>query len=173
MDLLHAADTAIAEAGREAAFIADRPTSSSEPRVGVSNTAGAVMDSGINQRVVEKFCDQFSRGDYEAALSMLDESATWWVAGSTPISGLYEKVEFARLLEGISAAMHGPITIRPIAFTVQGSRVAVEAESDAMTRTGRAYRNQYHFLFIVRDGRIQAVKEYLDTEHARAVLCSI
>jgi uncharacterized protein len=39
-------------------------------------------------------------------------------------------------------------------------------------KNGKTYQNKYHFLFQVRDGKIQAVKEYLDTTHANDVLCS-
>jgi hypothetical protein len=48
----------------------------------------------------------------------------------------------------------------------------VEAESYGKMKNGKTYQNQYHFLFIVRDGKIQQVKEYLDTMHAADVLCS-
>ena len=61
---------------------------------------------------------------------------------------------------------------------VQDDHVAVEAESKATLVNGLPYHNRYHFLFVVRDGRIQVVKEYLDTLHAanalgaaRASLC--
>ena len=57
-------------------------------------------------------------------------------------------------------------------LTAEGDRVAVEAESYAKMKNGKTYQNTYHFLFIVRDGKIQSVKEYLDTIHANAVLCS-
>jgi ketosteroid isomerase-like protein len=39
-------------------------------------------------------------------------------------------------------------------------------------KNGKTYQNLYHFLFVVRDGKIQSVKEYLDTMHAADVLCS-
>jgi len=39
-------------------------------------------------------------------------------------------------------------------------------------KNGKTYQNKYHFLLLVRDGKIQQVKEYLDTMHANDVLCS-
>jgi ketosteroid isomerase-like protein len=47
--------------------------------------------------------------------------------------------------------------------------VAVETESYAELNNGRIYNNDYHFLFIVRDGKIHQVKEYLDTIHTNEV----
>ena len=36
--------------------------------------------------------------------------------------------------------------------------------------SGRPYRNQYHFLMVIRDGKVRQLKEYLDTMHAQEVL---
>jgi len=43
--------------------------------------------------------------------------------------------------------------------------VAVEAESYAELHNGRLYRNSYHFLFELEDGKIKLIREYLDTQH--------
>jgi ketosteroid isomerase-like protein len=56
------------------------------------------------------------------------------------------------------------------AMTAEGERVAVEAKSEGVHTSGARYHNRYHFLLVVRDGRITELKEYLDTEHAREVL---
>jgi hypothetical protein len=49
----------------------------------------------------------------------------------------------------------------PKGITAEGDRVAVEAESYGETASGKIYNNLYHFLFEVRGGKIQAVREYL------------
>jgi ketosteroid isomerase-like protein len=54
-------------------------------------------------------------------------------------------------------------------MVAEGDRVAVEAESHGELANGRVYRQSYHFLFEFRGGRISAVREYLDTQHAHAV----
>lgn len=125
-----------------------------------------------NQDTVLSFMSAFSRGDVEQVLSMLDDSATWWVAGTMPISGLYPKAEFAKLLAGIGESCEGAIKLTPKAFTVQGERVAVETESLAHLKNGRVYNNHYHFLFNVRDGHIFEVREYLDTMHTNEIFCT-
>ncbi len=48
--------------------------------------------------------------------------------------------------------------------------MAVEAESHGEHASGRLYNNHYHFLMVIRGGKVQEFKEYLDTEHAREVL---
>ncbi len=47
--------------------------------------------------------------------------------------------------------------------------VAVEVESFGNLKNGRFYRQEYHMLMEFRDGKIAAVREYLDTQHANDV----
>ena len=48
----------------------------------------------------------------------------------------------------------------------EGDRVALQWTSRARTRGGRPYENNCIGVFTVRDGRIQAVREYMDTLYA-------
>ena len=125
-----------------------------------------------NKQVVTKFLQLFSSGDVAQTMAMFAEDATWWVAGTMPISGTYDKAQFTQLLSGVLETCTGPIQIKPLAFTAEGERVALEAESYTQTRNGRTYNNFYHFLFKVREGKIAGVKEFLDTMHTNAVLCT-
>jgi hypothetical protein len=43
--------------------------------------------------------------------------------------------------------------------------VALEVESYGKLKNGRIYNQQYHTLMVIRDGKISAVREYLDTQH--------
>lgn len=123
-----------------------------------------------NRKTVTRFMELFSAGKAEECLAMMDESATWWVAGTLPgLSGTHTKAAFRELLGGISGTCEGPIKLMPKEFTAQGDRVAVETESLTHTKTGRKYNNFYHFLFEVKNGKITRVKEYLDTMHTHAV----
>ena len=113
----------------------------------------------------------FSQGDVEAILGFLADSATWWVGGTIEgISGTKDKAAFGQMLSELSGlATTGAIKLTPNEWTAQGDRVAVETESYCELQNGRVYNNQYHFVFVLRDGKITSVKEFLDTEHTRAV----
>lgn len=67
----------------------------------------------------------------------------------------------------MSAEANKTIVLR---FFEHFSAGKVEAESHGETARGKLYHNQYHFLFEIRGGQIQAVREYLDTMHAKEVL---
>ncbi|MBD0862007.1 nuclear transport factor 2 family protein [Gordonia sp. zg691] len=124
-----------------------------------------------NKALVAEFMEVFSSGDVDAILSFLAPNATWWVGGTIDgISGTKNKEEFGAMLAGLSATTKtGAIALKPLAWTAEGDRVAVETESYSEMANGRVYNNLYHFVFVVRDGKIHEVKEFLDTEHTRAV----
>ena len=130
------------------------------------------MSAEENKRVVLGFFENFSAGKTEAALGAMADTATWWIAGNFPLSGTKTKKEFTEILSGLGSAMPEGLRITPKGLTAEGDRVAVEAESYGKHANGKVYQNQYHFLIEVRDGKIQAVREYLDTMHANDVLCS-
>ncbi len=130
------------------------------------------MGTDENKKVVLSFFENFSAGKTDAALGLMADSCTWWVAGSFPLSGTKTKKQFAELLAGILPAMPGGIRLTAKSMTAEADRVAVEAESYGKHVNGKTYQNQYHFLFEIRNGKVQAVREYLDTMHANDVLCS-
>lgn len=125
----------------------------------------------MNKALVAKFMEVFSTGEVEKILSYLSDGATWWVGGNVDgISGTKDKTEFGEMLGGLSQLTKtGAIRLTPLAWTAEGERVAVETESYSELSNGRVYNNLYHFVFEVYDGKIHRVKEFLDTEHTRAV----
>ena len=48
----------------------------------------------------------------------------------------------------------------------EGDKLSLEAESLGHLNNGRTYNQHYHFLIEFRGGKICAVREYLDTQHA-------
>lgn len=122
-----------------------------------------------NKALVARFLQAFSASDFDQALGLMDEQATWWVAGTTEISGTYDKNAFRALVEGVAGGTKDGIRLTPDGVTAEGGRVAVEARSDGETQDGRRYLNQYHFLFECAGGKITAVREYMDPMHVREV----
>ena len=122
-----------------------------------------------NKQIVRDFMEAFGSGDIARTMDFMAEDATWWVAGTIKLSGTYTKTEFEALLGGVVDNCKQPISLTPNAFTAEGDRVAVETESYTETNEGKVYANQYHFLFVLRDGKIVQVKEYLDTMHTADV----
>jgi ketosteroid isomerase-like protein len=122
-----------------------------------------------NKRIVEKLF-KTAGGELEGdPFQDFASDCTYWLAGEQAThrskhSGSYRGIEAIRQ---VAAATFGAVTriesfeIR--GMTAEGDRVAVEAESRFHTVNGALYNNRYHFLFVVRDGKIVQFNEYLDT----------
>lgn len=123
------------------------------------------MGTAESASVVKAFFEAMQTGGFEAAMAHAHPDFTWWAAGAGEIQG-----QLANIGKLLADNMKAPMTMKVHAMTAEGDRVAVEAESYGELKNGAVYNNQYHFLFIVRDGKIKAVKEYNDTKHAAEVL---
>lgn len=62
-----------------------------------------------------------------------------------------------------------PYSTLDTGMVAEGDRVAVEVVSEGDLTNGRQYRQEYHMLLEFREGKISAVREYLDTQHAHAI----
>jgi ketosteroid isomerase-like protein len=61
--------------------------------------------------------------------------------------------------------MAAPLLVTVTGMTAEDDRVAVESVSDCVNTKGFVYKNFYHTLFVIRDGQIAVMKEYLDSAH--------
>ena len=125
-----------------------------------------------NKALVRDFFDALSRADVEAVRELYADDFRLWTAGTLPFSGTSDKAQALEATRGILSAFPDGLHFSIQGMTAEGERVAVEAESEGVHSSGARYHNQYHFLVLVRDGRITALREYLDTEHAREVIAA-
>jgi ketosteroid isomerase-like protein len=129
------------------------------------------MGIAENKQLARRFVEAISRGDIDAIQQAFAKDGTVWTIGTLPISGTFtaDQVTAAsrRVLELFPEGLE--ITIK--GMTAEDDRVAIEAVSHGRHKSGRIYANVYHFLMRVHDGKIVEWREYLDTEHARDVLC--
>lgn len=123
-----------------------------------------------HKQIARDFMDALSSGDPGRILACYGEGATVWTAGSLPFSGLHPLSEVRALCEGLLGAFPDGLRFTVTALTAEGERVAIEAEGRGTHANGRAYHQHYHFLLVIRDGKVMQMKEYFDTEHAREVL---
>ena len=124
-----------------------------------------------NKNLVRQFIDRFTANDIAGALDLMTDDATWWIAGKPdqlPAAGVYSKEQIARLLYNMAGQLPNGLKMTVKALVAEGDKVAMEADSYGELRNERVYNQEYHFLFTIRDGRIKAVKEYLDTQHVYA-----
>jgi uncharacterized protein len=133
------------------------------------------MSIETNKQIASDFFADLSANNVAGALDRLTDDATWWIAGKPELlsaAGVYSKEKITRLISGMADQLKGGFTINVKSLIAEADRVALEVESYGELRNGRVYQQQYHFLFTMRDGRISAVKEYLDTQHVFATWLS-
>tara|TARA_R110001583_G_scaffold182192_6_gene339844 strand:+ start:1886 stop:2254 length:369 start_codon:yes stop_codon:yes gene_type:complete len=107
------------------------------------------------------YLNAMEAGNVDAALACCHDDATFWMPGpgelgKDAIRGFFTQV--GPMIKQMVFTIHG--------ITEQGNRVAIEASGAAELANGKAYLNEYHFLFVFRDGLIASMKEYADTAPA-------
>lgn len=131
------------------------------------------MNEEENTKVALTFFESLSTGNLDQALQLISDNATWWLAGKPEqfaLAGTKNKTEFTEMLSLIESGMPNGIRLTITGVTADGDRVAVEMNADGVSALGKEYHNQYHDLLEVRDGKIEAGREYLDTAHAQEVI---
>ena len=134
--------------------------------------SAASMDTDRNKAIAQRFFDLFSASDLEGVMALMTDDATWRIPGKrelTPTAGLYSKERIGRLFRRMLDNLATGLQMTVVASIAEGDRVALEVVSSGDLKNGRLYRQEYHILMEFRDGKICAVREYLDTQHAHAV----
>jgi uncharacterized protein len=124
-----------------------------------------------SKSVVRRYVAAVQSGDQQKIRELFAEHASWTLdAGDLPISGTWEGRE-AILGDFLQTALSyyepGSIRLEITGMIAEGDQVALQWTSQALTRDGRDYENGCLGVFTVREGKIQAVREYMDTLYAR------
>ena len=130
------------------------------------------MSTEQNKQIVGKFFEKFSAADVAEALELLDDGVIWRAMGregGLPMSGEMDKQKIGELIENVKSIFPDGMQLTPTGWTAEGDRVALEMESYAVKSNGIIYNNFYHFLVVLSNGKITALREYLDTLHVKQV----
>jgi uncharacterized protein len=126
-----------------------------------------------SKSVLRRYVAAVQAGDEEAIREVFAEDATWTIqAGQLPISGTWSG-RGAIVDEFLAAAMSryapGSVSLEITGMIAEGDQIVLQWTSRARTREGRPYENGCIGVFNIRDGRIQHVREYMDTLYASEV----
>lgn len=110
-----------------------------------------------NRAIVLRLMTALDACDVPTIRSIISPDATWWVLG---VGDLDIDTMIGQLQHLLGSAKVAHTTI--IGTTAEGDRVAVESRGNFEFADGSYYRNSYHHLFVVRDGKVTSVREYLD-----------
>ena len=128
-----------------------------------------VTASNPNERTVLEFFAALGSGDLEKVRTFLHPEATWTpqVKG-VPGAGVHKGhkgiiEEFLAPVRGLFAPGDPKVIVDTIASN--GALVLTETRGLGRLADGRAYSNLYCWAFEVVDGKITAIREYMDSHY--------
>jgi ketosteroid isomerase-like protein len=130
------------------------------------------MSATENKQLLQSIFAELAKGNSKPFVENMDDDFRWIVTGQTRWSGTYagKQSVLTELFAALRSRIAGNITTTAHRFIAEGDFVVVEARGSNTTKAGTAYNNTYCFVFRVRDGKLQEVTEYLDTELVTSVL---
>lgn len=120
-----------------------------------------------NEQIVKTFFETLSSGDLERLRPLFHEEATW-TGMATGIPGTGEKKGRKQIIDEFLAPVRGmfvdgdPKVLIQL-LILQGPYAAVEARGVGRFKDGREYRNRYAFILEIKDEKIFALREYMDS----------
>jgi ketosteroid isomerase-like protein len=132
------------------------------------------MTSTTPKQVVQRYLDALLDGNIDTIRDSFAEDATWTIYGDLPIAGPWEGRD--RIVDDFLSTVGGTLfeagtqSFEFPTLIAEGDTVALEWRVRARTVGGADYDNVYCGIFTVRDGRISAAREYLDSAYAAQTL---
>ena len=123
-----------------------------------------------NQQRVEDYLEAICAGDHERAFAAFAEEASWKTPPSMPWPSLFEGRK--AIFEGYFAVDKGLFTTGMSSYDLEttnvvsaGGHVVVEMVHRSEGLNGKRYETEHCLVFEVREGLIQAVREYIDSHY--------
>ena len=115
-----------------------------------------------NKDIVRRFLGAVEAGDLATIEALQAPDCSWWIVGSGEMS----RAAYTDAVKGMLLTA-SPRKVEIIGLIAEGDTVAAEVRSQ-MHFGKRVYANEYHDLFVVRDGLIVHGREYFDTAKVAA-----
>lgn len=128
--------------------------------------------ASANKRLVENIFAALAQGDRRPFGEAMAEDFSWTIAGHGRWARTWRGREAVRreLLAPLFAQFADTYRNRALRILAEGDTVVVECRGSVTTRAGRRYDNHYCYVIELREGRLHALTEYMDTALAEAVL---
>ena len=123
-----------------------------------------------NRAVALKFMEAMASNNPELADECVAEDGIAIAMGTTKFAGVRNRDQMVGGIELFKRMIPTGLRFTIGDVTAEGNRVVVEAKGNAVTAAGTPYRNQYCFVFTLKDGKIKKAHEYFCTKLADEVL---
>ena len=119
-----------------------------------------------NKLIAKRFMQAMGSGDTVTIDSLITDDMIAICTGTSVVSGTRKRDEVVAAAAIFKQITKAGVDFEILTATAEDDRVALEMEGHGEMHDGKPYKNQYHFLFFLRDGKICKMKEYLDTKLA-------
>lgn len=119
----------------------------------------------VNHELVRQFIAAMREGAITGDL--VTEDFHVWIVGSDAMADRQSYIDGIALLPRVFPDKLA-FTIKSL--TAEGDRVIAEFSGEGTTRGGVVYRNDYLYLFRIRDGKVCFLAEWLNLDAMRGVL---
>ncbi len=129
------------------------------------------MNIEQNKHLANEFYRRFSASDIPGVLATMTDDAAFWIAGKPGrgLAGTLTKDRIGKVFNDMLGQLKHGLKMTVKSTIAEGDKVALEVASCGELRNGRIYDQEYHALMVLRDGKIAAIHEYLETLHANEV----
>jgi uncharacterized protein len=130
------------------------------------------MNSMTHKELIQAAFDALAQGRTQPFADAMAEDFSWTISGHGPWGRTWRGKQQVRagLMAPLFAQFADTYRNRATRIVAEGNVVVVECRGEVTTKAGRRYDNHYCYVIEMRDGRMHALTEYMDTALAEAVL---
>jgi uncharacterized protein len=130
------------------------------------------MNATTHKQLVESVFAALAQGNTRPFADAMADDFSWTISGHGLWSRTWRGKQQVR--EGLMAPLFAQFADtyrnRATRIIAEGNAVVVECRGAVATKAGQRYDNHYCYVIEMRDGRMHALTEYMDTALAEAVL---
>jgi uncharacterized protein len=129
--------------------------------------------SEANKTVALRFLETMGGNDPDGAAACFSPGGGAVTMGTGNFSGRRDAATIAGAVEAFKTLLPTGLRFTVTSVTAEDDSVVIEAQGNAETNAGTRYANNYVFVFAMKDGKIEEVREYFCTRYADEVLWPI
>ena len=116
------------------------------------------------RRIALQWIECLVENRFDDLMALGAPDATWWVSGlkeTFPFAGTYPYAEREKQMKEVfKDRKSSTFTMRGI--TTEGDTVVIEGSPRFEVQDGRVYENDVILKFVIKDGKVQSLREYVD-----------
>jgi uncharacterized protein len=130
------------------------------------------MNAVQNKQIMQKAYAELAKGNGKPFVDLLADDFCWTTKGTTNWSKTYrgKRAVLDDLMKPLFAQFADRYTNTAQRIIAEDDYVVVECRGRVTLKSGKPYSNEYCLVIRMKDGKMQELTEYLDTELVTASL---